>query len=1078
MEYHNIDKLLVKMKTETNSFEQTLLGINLANKVLGLLGIEKNRLIYGEDALNEAFPNRKFKHQKMEMWFYKHPYIQSARTALTLFKSEEPFLEANFFRMNNFSNKARISASTQIGINWEDGDLSRISQYSVGIDFFLNYKGDSLLVVLTSNGKLRVLELNDRLTNTQKEIFDSIKEIINKVESQKELHTQLWDEFALQTVNKKFFEGIAQLFDELVDHIEKNKPEKITEKEVMENSKLFVTRLIGRLLFLWFLKKKSIICVQQDYFNQNELTAIEYYETKLKVLFFKILNTPISKRTTPDLVTPYLNGGLFEPHQNDWIDQELSFPEFWFTEIYYHFNKFNFTTDESSSDYEQIAIDPEMLGRVFENLLATIVPETSKVANEKKNKGTFYTPREIVDYMTRESLKSYLKQIHNIEKDYSGIDELIDMTDSECLEKKSTGNLDLWGSNRNKSVTLSLIKGLNELKVLDPACGSGAFPISLLQLILKTYDRLGAVYDSVLNVIRPGKQNENNDLYNTKLLVIQNNLFGVDIEPMAVEISKLRCWLTLIVDDEGKIDPLPNLDFKFICANTLIPLEDDIQINLFDGYDGGYEENLKKLKEKYFTVHDIEAKIKLRTEFNQIYNNSNKKTVEDIRTAQLKSWLPFEASQPANFFDPQTMFNLKTFDLIIGNPPYIHFENMDAKLRNFYKSLDYKTYAARGDIYSLFYEVSLKFLREDGVLCFITSNKWMRANYGLNLRNYLVEHAQPKLLIDLGSNIFEAAAVDTNILLLHKSNLAMKKFKAIDMTRVKLNKSIDAIIEDDFSDVNYKFNEHWIILNNIEKSILQKIEKNGIRLKNQKNIKINSGIKTGFNTAFIISEKQKKEIIKNCETAEEKLKTKKIIKPLIKGRNITKNNIDWKNTYLIFSYNGAAPTIIKEYKSLYNYLAQYKSQLKNRGQCRYLANGKTNLPNSPSYPGYLGMHHWLELDNNPDVSLQELYMKPKIFWPDIATSSSFVYTEEEFFIDNTGYVMTGAPIWLVDYLNSSIINWYYPFISATLGNKGRRYIKQYIENIPIPKSFCLKKPYEGFNFTEEEINYIENAEFY
>ena len=463
-----INELLIKLSKVKNNKDKTLIGIELSNEILKIFGAPNNELRYGEEALNEAFPSRKFKHQKMEAWFAKHPYIGSARVAIDLFDSSTIPVEANFYRLNESGNKAKISASTQIGSNWEDSELTRRPQYPVGVDFFLSSDADSLLVVLTNKGNLRVLEISERLSVTQLEILTKLKDcfMLEGKIPQELIHNRMWAEFALQEVNKKFYEGVADHFDELVHFIENNPPKEINIDSIKSNSKLFTNRLIGRLLFIWFLRKRNIISTDYDYFSQGEQNATDYYHSKLKKLFFEVLNTPINQRKSVDIKTPYLNGGLFDAHDNDWADTIVFFPKFWFESLFQHFNKFNFTTDESSSDYEQIAIDPEMLGRVFENLLATIVPETSKAANEKKNKGAFYTPREIVDFMTKEALKSYLKTYHNVEKDFIGIDKLIDMNDAEFLEARSTGVVDFWG-NRSTNVKDILIKALNKLKIIE-----------------------------------------------------------------------------------------------------------------------------------------------------------------------------------------------------------------------------------------------------------------------------------------------------------------------------------------------------------------------------------------------------------------------------------------------------------------------------------------------------------------------------------------------------------------------------------------------------------------------------------
>lgn len=609
MSYENINNILLKLINSQNRKTNTVMGIALANEVMIHLGVPQEDLFYGEDALNNAFENSKFKNQKMETWFEKHPFFDTARIALYHYKGSLP-VESNFYQLNEAATKAKISAITQLTPNWEDSKLTMHPNYSVGIDFFLNYEGNSLKIVITYQGNLRVLEISEHLSNTQIEILENIKGcfLINGIdlktgeripyEPQRTIHRTLWNAFELQQVNKKFYDGVADHFSELYQHLKNNPPKDANVDFIDNETKLFSSRLLGRLLFLWFLKKKSIINHEMDYFGVGDFTSTEYYQNKLKTLFFNVLNTPVESREYNDVLTPYLNGGLFEPHINDWVDCEISFPINWFSSLFKHFNKFNFTTDESTLDYEQVAIDPEMLGRVFENLLASIRPETEASANERSKKGAFYTPREIVTYMNKETLKEYLKSYVDNENDHKGIDNLIEMNDARYLENKSSGISELWGK-RSDEVKIILLEALDNLKILDPAVGSGAFPIGMMQLLVKTYERLSSTYDIKLKKHRLLKSSELSDSYLTKLSILRNNLYGVDIEPMAIEIAKLRSWLSLIVDDKGEIEPLPNLDFNFVCANSLIPLDKPVQVNLFE--DLNYEEEIERLREEFFS---------------------------------------------------------------------------------------------------------------------------------------------------------------------------------------------------------------------------------------------------------------------------------------------------------------------------------------------------------------------------------------------------------------------------------------------------------------------------------------------
>ena len=293
----------------------------------------------------------------------------------------------------------------------------------------------------------------------------------------------------------------------------------------------------------------------------------------------------------------------------------------------------------------------------------------------------------------------------------------------------------------------------------------------------------------------------------------------------------------------------------------------------------------------------------LKQDFHKAYtkeindNNSHKKV------QQLKTWNPFESSRPAEFFDSKVMFDIEKFDIVIGNPPYIHLEKIKEASKNIYKPLNYKTYQARGDIYTLFYEMGINNLHKNGILCYITSNKWMRSGYGKFLRNYFIDETQPIFLIDLGSKAFESATVDTNIILIEKTEYK-EQVSTVTLDKEDSKKNLYTTLTSKRVNVNFQKNKPWIILNQIESDIKEKIETFGIPLNRLPNVKINRGILSGLSEAFIVDEKTRKSIIDNCNSTEERVKTAEIIKPLIKGKNIERYRYSWDNEYLIVTHNG------------------------------------------------------------------------------------------------------------------------------------------------------------------------------
>ena len=1059
---NGIDELVKQLSRESDKWMSLAIAIDLADEVLKVLlpNNEKwqnqlNRNSRKTGALPQPLPLDTFKNQKQVKWFNSHPESASARSAFKLFNVQGCALESNFFWFSESATKQKIAAATEYSQNWEDSELTRKPQYKVGIDFFLTPEANSLLIVLSNHQKLRVLELHGHLSNTQKLIFKEKLDgaaaytgIENGVqlefEPQRTIHTTLWNALQLKEVNKQFYGYIAGHFKEVVETLQSN-------GKTTDDAKQFSSRLLGRLLFVWFLRKMDIINESAGYFDTDDLSATDYYGKKLKILFFKTLNIEIGDRTSGDLVTPYLNGGLFEAKENDFANEVLEFPDGFFTRLFNHFDEFNFTTDESSADYELIAVDPEMLGQVFESLLASQTGDND--TNERNNTGSFYTPREIVGYMVKETLRQYLYS--KLDKTtHKGIDELLDLSDSQWLDRKSTSNADVWGVN-SKKVISEIKVALDNFKVLDPAAGSGAFPMGMLQQLLKTYERIETRFDP----------------YKLKLSIIENNIFGIDLQPMAVEISRLRAWLSVIVDEEDKknIKPLPNLEFKFIAANSLIKLADG-QTDLF--VDPDLDVKLQDLRDKYFNARKHHTKKEYQGKYYKL-TTGQISMFEDDRTRQLKSFDPFKNRAAADFFDPHIMFGLNDgFDAIIGNPPYIHFEKMEKSLRDFYKNnskkFGFTTYAARGDMYTLFYEKGVQLLREGGFLSFITSNKWMRAGYGEKLRDFFVKETNPIELIDLGAGVFESATVDTNILLLQKGE-NRHQLRALTLGEDGLENMSDYIRHHAVA-IDYKVGESWTILSEIEQSIKRKIEAVGTPLKDW-DISINYGIKTGLNEAFIISKEKRDELV------EADPKSAEIIRPILRGRDIKRYSIDFQDKYLIALF----PTKnykIDDYPAIKEWLINGEwVTIKTKGNPPTpIGTGKLRLEQT-------GTRHevdrikfksrkktsnkWFETQDS--IGYWDDFNRLKIVFSRISGDEpSFALDNSGMLINDTGYIISGNNLeYLLEQLTSSLI--WFAFRKFYMGGGIEKEFKvNNLTNLPVPR------PDKKLDLSTNEINYIKS----
>lgn len=366
------------------------------------------------------------------------------------------------------------------------------------------------------------------------------------------------------------------------------------------------------------------------------------------------------------------------------------------------------------------------------------------------------------------------------------------------------------------------------------------------------------------------------------------------------------------------------------------------------------------------------------------------------------------------------VFEKGGFDVVIGNPPYVQLQKMKDQSVLLAK-MDYKTFEKTGDLYVLFYEKGVNILKEKGLLGFITSNKWMKANYGKALRSFLTNQAKPKQIIDLGSNVFESATVDSNILILSKGENKSDDFWGINLDE-KFNINDFLTIKELAIPVHFEDEEMWSIESPITISIKNKVELAGKILKDWE-ININYGIKTGFNEAFIIDEETKNNLISKDP------KSTDIIVPILRGRDIKRYHIEFANLWLINTHNGYLDNErinVNDYPAIKEHLDKYLPKLEKRYD-------KGDTP--------------YNLRNN--VYLDD-FLKPKLYYPDIAQRLSFSY-DENTFCNNTGYFINTGDKYLLSILNSNLINFYYKKISAQLGNSGIRSFTIYIENIPIPK---------------------------
>lgn len=575
--------------------------------------------------------------------------------------------------------------------------------------------------------------------------------------------------FSVEKLGKDFFRNYKEIYEEFVEYITGTRYVKKTGKwtvskahdphfdfhDIFKNDdkavRDFFKRMLGRIVFLYFIEKKGWLAVEKgknwDEGNPNYLYDLYknakykelFYSDYLVPLFFETLNDPNSENEDRELRFPYLNGGLFDRTQDFQYDK-LALPSSIFDKLFETFNNFNFTVYEDAPDEHTIAVDPEMLGHIFENLL-----------EDNKDKGAFYTPKEIVHYMSKESLIAYLISKNKLEDEKhsvakSALRKIINQQELNEAEEKYA-----------KKQAFAIIDDLEKVRICDPAIGSGAFPMGLLQEIFNTRVFLMEMSGFTKNI-------SDADI---KKHIIEESIYGVDIDPGAVDIARLRFWLSLVVD-EPKPQPLPNLSFKIVCANTLISLGKP-KGNL--GLTNEIADEIKKIREDYFDANK-EAKNDLERQFrnaqNRLWTSSREwATGEDAEIyRKISEFNPFE-DKSCSWFDPWWMFGVEDgFDIVIGNPPYVRRTSISANHKKEYEK-NYKSAYKQYDLYILFIEMGLKILKKNGTLSFINPNKFFVAEYGLKIREIILTQSDILKIVDLSKcSVFENALTYPIVLLL------------------------------------------------------------------------------------------------------------------------------------------------------------------------------------------------------------------------------------------------------------------------------------------------------------------------
>lgn len=856
------------------------------------------------------------------------------------------------------------------------------------------------------------------------------------------LVSEIEEAFNVEKVSKEFFANYKELFLQLVDNLKdiRNKDDRInfefTTRSITEAN--FCKKLMGQLVFLYFIQKKGWLGVKRGSkwgegdknflrhtFDRAISEGKNFFNDYLEHLFYEALadgERDDNWFSLLDCKIPFLNGGLFERYKDyNWIDTDIIFDNSLFsnsqktksgdigTGILDVFDRYNFTVKEDEPLEKEVAVDPEMLGKVFEELLEV---------QDRKSKGAFYTPREIVHYMCQESLINYLytelditEEINTTGLSKQDIADFIHHSDNlsqiENLATEKEGNNTKYKhilSGAIKVNAKAIDKALENIKICDPAIGSGAFPVGMMNEIVRA--RIALVESGFL------PEAKKRTTYEYKRQAIQNSIYGVDIESGAVEIAKLRLWLSLVVDEEDieNIKPLPNLDYKIVQGNSLLDLYNVIiPVHL-----------QTKFNEYASLLFDESSKQKKKT-YQKELNNIKDEVFKIAKSLGCNATFDF------HFFFHEAFKN-GGFDIVIANPPYVGEKGHKELFEPIKKCSLKEFYLGKMDLFYFFFHLALNILKTNGCCSFITTNYYITALGARNLRADFKRRATLDELINFNEmKIFESALGQHNLItMLTKSNNPDKLCKLVNVNRKGfMDNNFDNIVagkdtETTYNNIPqkdlYEGEENYIRLSKEDENselsiILNKIKNNNEALGNICNV--NTGIFTACDSVFIdnIENYKQKFIPNNLE--------KSLLKPLFKNSDIKRYYTINQVKKLLIYHHEKANYNLNEIPNIMNYLSQYKEQLQNR---------KDN-----SLKGALKRGRW-DVMALPKVTLK--FNAPKIVAPQRNKINTFGYNECEWYASADVYFITEPkPEYQLKYILSLLnSNLYYIW----LYNKGKR----------------------------------------
>ena len=912
--------------------------------------------------------------------------------------------------------------------------------------------------------------------------------------------SRLWQQqFSVERVTTTFYQEYAAVRDRIAKALlAHNQDHSVIKSFTQDEARAWATRQMGRVLFLWFLQAKrwlgepgglgSPTYLLDLWPRRSQTDEGEYYRGILSPMFFDAMATGSSSRSEHPVLgfVPYLNGGLFRRSSlEDRVHDggEVYLPDDVFDpendgSLLNLLSRYRFTTRESTPDDQSVDPDPELLGRVFENLYQ---------GDERHNTGTYYTPREIVHFMCREALDGYLR-------DQTGVDQ----SALDALRQEAVGSRDEHQALPDIP-TAALVDALETVRVCDPAVGSGAFLLGAIQEIVAL--RRGILF-SQLRYVDPY------ELYRTvsewKQRIIENSLYGVDINPEAVEICRLRLWLSMVLDMDNPPGPnsnwaLPNLDFQIVAGDSLVdrlagvafkeswpqPRFWTMGLELRSQVEG-IERRIAQRRTEFERTHrnperlrelrdniardqreivrlQIEEALKEAKEEREALGKDLKarKTAlnkADERVLRLRDLLvnvestDFAMAQkpflwPIAFPEVLREGDANAgFDIVLANPPYVRMEKLDNEDELSYGEAFPEVAASRADILVYFYARALQILRPGGWLSFITSNKFMRAGYGAGIREHLPASLRIHRVMDFGDlPLFEASgkpiAAYPAVLVgsryddsaghaLRVADLAGPMRKELSNASLKVNpESVRAVLENldgllarsetgDFPQALLK-KDGWVLEDPALVRLFERLMSQGAPLGEFVRGRIYRGVVTGLNEAFVIDQDKRDELIAEDSRSAE------LIKPWLRGKDIKRWRVYSPDLYIIFANRGLD---ISQYPAIEGHLRWFQNDLEKRATAH--------------------QHPWYELQQ-PQEGIYHEFTHPKIVWPDIAPGARFAYDPAGNYVGNTAYAMPTDRMWLLPIINSSLIESLLCQLTNPLRGGFLRLIHQYVIQVPI-----------------------------